>query len=118
MCILTFYVQCICLCISVFIPFYIRPLFAVFNIHTIYKMLYEFKIHYKKNISMYKILFKSKFNTSRFLQNVYAYNQIDRACRYRNQTGRNTICMNLESNKSICCVLVRNITFDNTSLVL
>lgn len=30
--------------------FYIRPLFAVFNIHTMYKMLYEFKIHYKKHI--------------------------------------------------------------------
>lgn len=76
----TFYVQCICLCISVFILFYIRPLFAVFNIHTMYKMLYEFKIHYKKTYqTMYKILFKSKFNTSRLLQNLYAYNQIEHA---------------------------------------
>lgn len=45
-----------------------------------YKMLYEFKIHYKKTYqTMYKILFKSKFNTSRLLQNLYAYNQIEHA---------------------------------------
>lgn len=29
--------------------------------------------------TMYKILFKSKFNTSRLLQNLYAYNQIEHA---------------------------------------
>ncbi len=107
----------VCVYQYLFLSIYVHYLLFLISIQYT-KCFMNLKSITKKNIAMYKILFKSKFNTSRFLQNVYAYNQIDRACRYRNQTGRNTICMNLESNKSICCVLVRNITFDNTSLVL
>lgn len=59
---------------------------------------------------MYKFLSKSKCNTSSKLVCI----QSNRACRYRNQIIKNTIrasFQKFQSDKSMCCVLIRNITF-------